>query len=256
MPHLHRCFFRLSRLTHSMAKNQRHVELVENLEAVRTAIKNANCPQEARLVAVSKYKPADDIKALYDAGHRHFGENYVQELVDKSEQLPKDIQWHFIGHLQSNKCKTVASIPNLFVVETVDSRKKADALNKACANIRANPLRVFVQVNTSGEESKSGVEPDGCVEVCKHIVSSCPQLALSGLMTIGAFDRDPEEENPDFKTLVNCKKQVEQALPGLALELSMGMSEDYIHALKAGSTNVRVGRTIFGARPPKKTAAT
>lgn len=179
--------------------------------------------QKARLVAVSKYKPAQDVMYAYEAGQRHFGENYVQELVEKSKQvgksrparrereifhsidlktqaqLPRDIQWHFIGHLQTNKCKTVAAIPNLYVVETIDSIKKADALDKAASALRSEPLRVFVQVNTSREEAKSGVAPEQCLNVCKHIVHHCPHLVLSGLMTIGMFGRDPDLENPDFK---------------------------------------------------------
>ncbi|KAI9493413.1 hypothetical protein BDB00DRAFT_872305 [Zychaea mexicana] len=233
---------------------QRRADIVENLTNVRNAMQNASSPQETRLVAVSKYKPAQDLLYAYEAGQRHFGENYVQELVDKSAQLPKDIQWHFIGHLQSNKAKTVVSIPNLYVVETVDNIKKANTLNKACDGLRPDPLRVYVQVNTSNEEAKSGVAPADCVKVCQHIIDSCPRLELSGLMTIGMFGRDPSEENPDFKCLAECKNQVEQALPGKTLELSMGMSEDYVQAMRAGSTNVRVGRTIFGERerPQKK----
>ncbi|CAO3669423.1 unnamed protein product [Rhizopus stolonifer] len=158
------------------------------------------------------------------------------KMVEKSHQLPKDIQWHFIGHLQSNKCKTVAAIPNLYVVETVDSSKKADSLNKACQSVgRKDPLRIFVQVNTSEEEVKSGVLPLVTVEVCKHILENCPQLKLFGLMTI-------------WHCLVDCKKRVENELNLKDLELSMGMSSDYMGALKLGATNVRVGTTIFGGR--------
>ncbi|KAL1931381.1 hypothetical protein VTP01DRAFT_9523 [Rhizomucor pusillus] len=234
-----------ARLLHKMADTRKQ-NIAENLRAVREAMQATQC--EARLVAVSKYKPAEDVMYAYETGQRHFGENYVQELVEKAEKLPRDIQWHFIGNLQSNKCKTVAAIPNLFVVETVDSIKKADTLNKACAAVRTEPLNVFVQVNTSREEAKSGVDPEQCVDVCKHIVESCPQLKLSGLMTIGMFGRDPNVENPDFKCLADCKEQVEKALGGRKLELSMGMSGDFVQALKAGSTNVRVGTTIFGER--------
>ncbi|KAG1142713.1 hypothetical protein G6F37_007343 [Rhizopus arrhizus] len=230
---------------------QRKEEIVENLTKVKNNMQDILDKQQrqACLVAVSKYKPAEDLMYAYEAGQRHFGENYVQELVDKSQKLPKDIQWHFIGHLQSNKCKTVAAIPNLFVVETVDSSKKADTLDKACKSVeRKDPLRVFVQVNTSEEEAKSGVSPAGTVQVCKHILEACPNLKLHGLMTIGMFGRDPSEENPDFKCLVECKKQVEKELDVKDLELSMGMSSDYVGALEMGATNVRVGTTIFGGR--------
>ncbi|KAG2224736.1 hypothetical protein INT45_009051 [Circinella minor] len=235
-------------------QQQRRADIIDNLKNVRTAMENAGTSQKTRLVAVSKYKPAQDLLYAYEDGQRHFGENYVQELVEKSAELPKDIQWHFIGHLQSNKAKAVIGIPNLYVVETVDSIKKANTINKACDGLRSDPLRVYVQVNTSNEEVKSGVAPADVVNVCKHIIESCPRLNLSGLMTIGMFGRDPNEENPDFKCLAACKKQVEEALPGREeLELSMGMSEDYVNAMRAGSTNVRVGRTIFGERPKKPT---
>ncbi|KAF7721149.1 hypothetical protein EC973_005356 [Apophysomyces ossiformis] len=231
----------------------RKTEIVQSLEEVRANIeKTLNGTREARLVAVSKYKPPEDLLYAYEAGQRHFGENYVQELIEKSEKLPRDIQWHFIGHLQSNKCKAVAAIPNLYAVETVDGVKKADALNKACKAVeRSDPLRVFVQVNTSDEEAKSGIDPAQCPEVCRHIIDACPALKLDGLMTIGMFGRDPSEENPDFQCLVDCKKQTEASIPDITLELSMGMSDDYTQALIAGSTNVRVGSKIFGARPKK-----
>ncbi|ORZ23554.1 hypothetical protein BCR42DRAFT_433214 [Absidia repens] len=236
-----------------MADQQRKLDLVQNIADVKAAMATVPHHEKARLVAVSKYKPAEDLMHVYETGQRHFGENYVQELVDKSAKLPSDIQWHFIGHLQSNKCKVVAAIPNLFAVETIDSIKKADTLNKACVSCeRKGTLNVFVQVNTSREDVKSGVLPENCTQVCQHIQDKCPQLKLNGLMTIGMFGRDPSETNPDFECLVDCKKKTEQEMPGLDLELSMGMSGDYLQALQAGSTNVRVGTTIFGARPKKE----
>lgn len=106
------------------------------------------------MVAVGKTKPADDLKTLYDAGQRHFGENYVQEIVDKAHLLPNDLQWHFIGHLQSNKCKLLLSgVPSLYMVETIDSIKLADKLNKLIKELRPDrKLNILVQVNTSDEE--------------------------------------------------------------------------------------------------------
>ncbi|KAI7864433.1 hypothetical protein BDF14DRAFT_1834898 [Spinellus fusiger] len=228
---------------------ERSLHVVENLQHVQSQVTVASNHRQVRLVAVSKYKPAEDLLAAYSVGQRHFGENYVQELVEKSKNLPGDIQWHFIGHLQSNKCKTVAAIPNLYAVETVDSIKKADALDKACVSVgRTEPLGVFVQINTSDEEAKSGTTPSDCPSVCQHIVDKCPQLRLQGLMTIGMFGRDTAEKNPDFECLVECKKKTQETLPGLCLELSMGMSDDFVQAIEAGSTNVRVGSKIFGTR--------
>ncbi|XP_077250929.1 uncharacterized protein LOC143890221 [Tasmannia lanceolata] len=207
-----------------------------------------------RVVGVSKTKPISLIQQVYDAGHRCFGENYVQEFIDKAPQLPGDIEWHFVGHLQTNKAKTLlAAVPNLDMVESVDNAKIANHLDRAVASIGRKPLKVLVQVNTSGEESKAGVEPSGCVELAKHVKLGCPNLVFSGLMTIGMPDYSSTPEN--FKTLSNCRMEVCKAL-GIAedqCELSMGMSGDFEKAIEMGSTNVRVGSTIFGAREyPKK----
>ncbi|KAI3419278.1 Pyridoxal phosphate homeostasis protein (PLP homeostasis protein) [Psidium guajava] len=202
-----------------------------------------------RVVAVSKTKPVAVIRQLYDAGHRCFGENYVQEIVDKAPQLPEDIQWHFIGNLQSNKVKPLLTgVPNLAVLESVDDEKIANRLNSFVASAGKNPLKVFIQVNTSGEESKSGVEPSGCVELAKHLSQNCSNLEFCGLMTIGNLDYTSTPEN--FKTLANCRSEVCKALeiPEEKCELSMGMSGDFEQAIEMGSTNVRIGSIIFGPR--------
>ncbi|KAI8474550.1 MAG: hypothetical protein J3K34DRAFT_366172 [Monoraphidium minutum] len=222
-------------------------DVAQRVEAAGAKAGHAKPP---RLVAVSKTKPAEAVKEAYDAGHRTFGENYVQELLDKAPQLPSDIQWHFIGHLQSNKVKSlVEGVPNLAMVETVDSAKLADRLDR-CAGAagRTTPLAVAVQVNTSGEESKHGVEPSEAVALAAHVATACPHLRLAGLMTIGMPDYSSRPEN--FECLSKCRSEVAAAL-GLDpndLELSMGMSGDYESAISMGSTNVRVGSTIFGAR--------
>ncbi len=221
-------------------------------------------------MAVSKLKPVNDILALHQAPtfHLHFGENYQQELLEKSKLLPSSIRWHFIGALQSNKCKPLAEqIPNLWCVESVDSEKKANQLEKGRAALVEkrkeeikDRLRVCVQVNTSGEEDKSGVEPGNALDLCKHIRNDCPHLQLQGLMTIGAIARSKattnETVNEDFVTLRETRDKVAEAL-GIAkeeLELSMGMSEDFEGAIAQGSDEVRVGSTIFGERPQKKDA--
>jgi len=206
-------------------------------------------PVMPRLVAVSKTKPAEAVQEAYEAGQRVFGENYVQEMLDKAPLLPKDIQWHFIGHLQSNKVKAIIEgVPNLTMIETVDSTKLADKLNKAVEAAKRDPLPVMVQVNTSGEESKYGVQPADCVPLAAHIVRKCSGLRLAGLMTIGQPDYSSRPEN--FTCLAQCREAVAKELgldPG-SLELSMGMSGDFEQAIEMGSTNVRVGSTIFGAR--------
>lgn len=200
-----------------------------------------------RLVAVSKTKPQQDILALYDAGFRHFGENYFQELVEKAEALPKDIHWHFIGHLQSQKAsKLIRDVPSLFMLESIDSEKLASKLNNACENAeREQLLNVLIQVDTSGEDTKSGVGPEELLPLVDFIQQQCPKLRLRGLMTIGA-----PNDMSCFEKLVDHRLQVAQHLgvEAESLELSMGMSGDFEEAIARGSTNVRVGSTIFGER--------
>uniref|UniRef100_A0A1B6LK24 Pyridoxal phosphate homeostasis protein n=1 Tax=Graphocephala atropunctata TaxID=36148 RepID=A0A1B6LK24_9HEMI len=226
----------------------------------------SNLPNiKPRLVAVSKTKPKELIFAAYNYGQRHFGENYVQELVDKSNdpevlEKCKDIKWHFIGNLQSNKIKKIVSVPGIFVVETVDTQKLATLLNNAWSKEEKpdkGKLNVMVQINTSGEEAKNGAEPSEAVPLAKHVVENCPSLHLMGLMTIGKFDHDlTKGPNPDFQVLIRCREDVCQALNKKPedLELSMGMSNDFEHAIEVGSTSVRVGSSIFGAREFKKPA--
>ncbi|KAL9246185.1 hypothetical protein vseg_019752 [Gypsophila vaccaria] len=211
-------------------------------------------PTRIRVVAVSKTKPISLIRQLYDAGHRSFGENYVQEFIDKAHQLPEDIEWHFIGHLQTNKVKSLlASVPHLDMIEGVDSAKLASQLDRAVSAIGRKPLKVLVQVNTSGETTKSGVEPPACLELVKHVKLGCPNLEFSGLMTIGMPDYTSTPEN--FSTLSSCRATVCKALDIAEdlCELSMGMSGDFEKAIEMGSTNVRIGSTIFGPRDyPKR----
>ncbi|KAI8872280.1 hypothetical protein GQ42DRAFT_161429 [Ramicandelaber brevisporus] len=239
----------------------------DSLAAIQARVTAHSAAPATRLVAVSKTKPAAAILAAYNAGHRHFGENYVQELVQKSSELPRDISWHFIGKLQGNKCKALAAIPNLWAVETIDSEKRArqmdDALQASRSVESATPLssqlNVFIQVNTSGEESKGGVgdlSSDSVCQLARFIHTECSHLKLRGLMTIGAPDSDQEYStdgvhNPDFVALVKLRKDVAKSLDLESehdLELSMGMSGDFEHALDLGATNVRVGSSIFGAR--------
>ncbi|CAL4066553.1 unnamed protein product, partial [Meganyctiphanes norvegica] len=218
------------------------------------------CP-EPRLVAVSKTKPKELLIDAYKVGLRHFGENYVQELVEKGhdEQMLADcpdIKYHMIGHLQSNKVNKVVGVPNLWVIETVDSEKLANTIDKAAGKLRPDKkLKVFVQVNTSAEENKSGVHPDEVNTLVSHVLNKCPNLEFMGIMTIGAFDHDlTKGPNPDFQTLLKCRAAVceAQCMEPKDVEISMGMSNDFEHAIEIGSTNVRVGSTIFGARNYKK----
>ncbi|KAF8855635.1 hypothetical protein BDZ45DRAFT_715658 [Acephala macrosclerotiorum] len=241
----------------------RAASLSSAVKAVQQKISGAAGGRNVRLVAVSKLKPASDIQALYNEGQRHFGENYAQELMEKAAILPKDIKWHFIGGLQSNKAKPLtSSIPNLFLVSSVDSSKKATQLSKGRSEIaNSEPLNIHIQINTSGEESKSGVKPGKeASELAKHVLSSCPHLNLAGLMTIGAIARSQAakegEENEDFRCLVEERNRLQEELKhelgDRKLELSMGMSDDFEAAIGMGSDEVRVGSTIFGERPKRE----
>eukprot|EP00054_Salpingoeca_dolichothecata_P016387 m.96031 g.96031 ORF g.96031 m.96031 type:complete len:277 (-) comp21959_c1_seq1:158-988(-) len=235
------------------------------LGVVRQRVKAAASKAQAkglsnsvRLVAVSKTKPLSLLLEAYKHGQRVFGENYVQELVDKAShpELPSDLTFHFIGHLQSNKANAVAALPNVTMVETVDKIKLANQLDKAVAKTqREKPLQVMVQINTSEEENKHGASPAEAADVVAHIQKECKNLEFVGVMTIGQLGRvvGPGEENPDFKKLVLCRQQIceKLSLDPANVELSMGMSGDFEHAIELGSTNVRVGSTIFGAREKK-----
>ncbi|OWB58771.1 hypothetical protein B5S28_g4848 [[Candida] boidinii] len=228
---------------------ERAEELISNANTISESVKSLS-NGEARLVCVSKLKPASDIQALYDVGYRHFGENYVQELIEKSQVLPKDIQWHFIGGLQTNKCKELAKhIDNLYAVETIDTEKKAKKLNDVRATEDKPIVNIYIQVNTSGEEQKSGVNPEDVENLCKIIINECPKLNLEGLMTIGSiYQSFSSDENQDFKKLVELKSKLDEIFK-LNLKLSMGMSSDFAEAIRQGSTSVRVGSNIFGSRP-------
>ncbi|PGH02368.1 YggS family pyridoxal phosphate enzyme [Blastomyces parvus] len=268
--------------TNESEMSLRATTLITNLSAVtaRIAAASAKAPQQqnrpkrpVRLLAVSKIKPASDVQILHEHNPTlHFGENYFQELLEKSKALSPEVRWHFIGGLQSNKCVSLArDVPGLFAVESVDTEKKANLLNRGWgerlaaagnADDAENRLRVYVQVNTSGESNKSGVEPAEAARLCRHIRDNCPRLKLVGLMTIGALARSQattlENENEDFLCLRETRDKIEQELglsggdgEGERLELSMGMTQDYEGAIAMGSDQVRVGAEIFGSRPPK-----
>lgn len=235
---------------------ERQQELVGNVSLIEKHI-NEVCKEVGKetkgvtLVCVSKLKPASDIQALYDKGYRHFGENYVQELIEKVGVLPNDIKWHFIGGLQSNKCKDLAKISNLYVIETIDSIKKARKLNEARKSLGLDKIGICIQVNTSNEEQKSGCNPGNeLIELIQFVLKECELIELKGLMTIGSYGVSVSDgENPEFKTLSDLKEKVEKEFELKNLMLSMGMSSDYAQAIRQGGNSVRVGSSIFGSRP-------
>jgi PLP dependent protein len=196
------------------------------------------------LVAVSKTKPAADVQALYNAGQRHFGENYVQELVDKQAQLPKDINWHFIGHLQSNKVKYIA--PFVYLVHGVDSIKLLREINKQGKKINRR-INCLLQVHIAQEETKFGMDAN---EVKQAIQEKMEFASVCGLMGMASFSNDEALVRNEFNGLKKLFDEVKSLSPepDLFKVLSMGMSGDYKIAVEAGSTMVRIGSMLFGAR--------
>jgi pyridoxal phosphate enzyme (YggS family) len=203
---------------------------------------------DTTLVAVSKTKPVADIQSLYDLGQRDFGENYVQELVDKQAQLPADIRWHFIGHLQSNKAKYIASFVHL--IHGVDSLKLLKEINKQAAK-HNRVIDVLLQVHIAKEETKFGLDATELDQLLN--APELPELTnirIAGLMGMASFSDDVELVRSEFKSLKALfdehKKQ--STVNRQLLTLSMGMSGDYQIAIKEGSNMVRIGSLLFGAR--------
>jgi len=195
------------------------------------------------LVAVSKTKPVEDIKALYDAGQKDFGENYVQELVDKQAVLPNDIRWHFIGHLQSNKVKYIA--PFVHLIHGVDSLKLLKEIDKQAAK-NNRIIDCLLQVHIATEETKFGMDEQELKDTIEQL-SSFPNVRVRGLMGMASFTDDQEKVRSEFISLHNIFKQSVMNHQPSAI-LSMGMSGDYTIAIEEGSTMVRIGSLLFGAR--------
>lgn len=225
--------------------------LKENLADVEAKIVKA-CENSGRqrddvtLIAVSKTKPVETLKEAYDLGVRVFGENKVQELTDKYEALPKDIQWHMIGHLQRNKVKYI--IDKVALIHSVDSIRLAETIEKEAAkhNITAN---ILIEVNVAKEESKFGLMPEELDELIDKI-KDFNHIQVKGLMTIAPFVENPETNREIFRSLRKLSvdisnKNVDNVNVSI---LSMGMTNDYEVAVEEGATMVRVGTGIFGAR--------
>src|SRR5436189_3213273 len=198
------------------------------------------------LVAVSKTKPVEDIFELYQLGQRDFGENYVQELLTKYEQLPKDIRWHFIGHLQSNKIKYIA--PFIHLIHGIDSLKLLKGAGKQAQKF-SREIHVLLQVYIAQEESKFGLDETELNEVIKHS-DELTAITIDGLMGMASFTENQEQVRREFTTLKQLFDRCKQLQrSNLKLQtLSMGMSGDYKIAMAAGSNMVRIGSLLFGTR--------
>lgn len=202
--------------------------------------------EDVTLIAVSKTHPASDIEELYNHGVRHFGENKVQELVDKYDELPKDIKWHLIGHLQTNKVKYI--VDKVYLIHSVDSVKLAEQIDKEAAK-KGVKVDILVQVNVANEETKFGLDSAETISMIENI-SKFSHINIKGLMTIAPFVEDGEENRKYFNDLKQLSVDIKRKnIDNVSMDfLSMGMSGDYQVAIEEGATFVRVGTSIFGMR--------
>lgn len=225
-----------------VAENYRYV-----LKKVEEAcVRSGRDSKDVTLIAVSKTKPIEMIEEAMEAGARVFGENKVQELCDKYEQLPKDLHWHLIGHLQRNKVKYIVDKAEL--IHSVDSLKLAEEISKEALkkNVEVN---ILIEVNVADEESKFGVSVEETLALVEEI-AKLPGIHIQGLMTIAPYTTDPEENRPVFRTLKKLAVDIKKKnIDNVCMDvLSMGMTGDYQVAVEEGATLVRVGTGIFGER--------
>ena len=225
--------------------------LKENLKQVRdnihSACRAADRPiEDVTLIAVSKTKPVSLLEEAYEEGCRHFGENKVQELLDKYEVMPKDIKWHMIGHLQRNKVKYI--VDKVYLIHSVDSLKLAQEISKEALKKNVT-VSVLIEVNVAEEESKFGVKISETEELIKNI-AKLPGICIKGLMTIAPYVENQEENRIHFAKLRQLAVDIMQEnIDNVKVDvLSMGMTGDYPVAIEEGATHVRVGTGIFGGR--------
>ncbi len=231
--------------------------LNEILEVVRGKIAAAcrragRSPDDVEIVAVTKTHGAEVVQEAWEAGLAIVGENKVQEAAWKKPASVSGPSWHLIGHLQSNKVRHALELFDF--IHSVDSVKLADRINLIADEIGATP-QILLEVNVSGEKSKSGMKPEEVRPAIEHIMSECPRITLEGFMTMAPFSDDPEDARPYFRRLREMRDSLEKEL-GVGLpRLSMGMSGDYEVAVEEGATWVRLGTVLFGERPKAKRTA-
>ncbi|MDE3068734.1 MAG: YggS family pyridoxal phosphate-dependent enzyme [Verrucomicrobiota bacterium] len=226
------------------------MSLAENLEKIQQRI-GAACdragrgPDSVMLVAVSKTRPPETIRAAADCGQLLFGENKIQEAKAKIPLCPGKARWHFIGHLQSNKCRDAVALFEM--IQSVDSLALALQLAERCEQA-AKTMPVLLEVNVAGEASKFGYRPEQLLAELKEL-NSLPRLEIQGLMTVPPFVSRAERARPHFRRLRELKTRCEDLLGAPLPHLSMGMSADFETAIEEGATMVRIGTALFGARP-------
>ena len=230
--------------------------LKENLAEVQSRVEQA-CKRAGRdvaevtLIAVSKTKPVTDLQEIYNAGVRDFGENKVQEMCDKMEKMPKDINWHMIGHLQRNKVKYI--VGNVALIHSVDSYRLAEEINIQ-AKKKGTVVPILVEVNIADETTKFGVSKEDAMELVRQI-ASLDALSIKGLMTIAPYVVDPEENRAYFRKIKELSVDIDnQNIDNVSMDiLSMGMTGDFEVAIEEGATMVRIGTGIFGKRDYQNT---
>lgn len=225
--------------------------LVEVKENIRIACeKSGRTPEEVTLIAVSKTKPISMIEEAYRDGNRDFGENKVQEILDKYPVLPADIRWHMIGHLQRNKVKYI--IDKVYLIHSVDSLRLAEEISSQAVKKQVD-VNILVEINIAQEESKFGISRIEALQLVEDI-AKLPHIYIKGLMTVAPFVENPEENREYFQQIKKLsvdimKKNIDNVNMSV---LSMGMTGDYMVAIEEGATMVRVGTGIFGERTYSK----
>ena len=234
-----------------MEETIQSMELAQNYKTVKENVTKAceqagRSEQEVTLLAVSKTKPVDMLMDVYRAGARDFGENKVQELVDKIPQMPSDVRWHMIGHLQRNKVKYI--VDKVYLIHSVDSLRLAEEISREAVKKQVE-VNILIEVNAAGEESKFGVSVEETLPLIEEI-AKLPAIHVEGLMTIAPYVDDPEETRPVFRKLKELSVDIAaKNINNVNMSvLSMGMTNDYQVAVEEGATMVRVGTGIFGER--------
>ena len=225
--------------------------LKENFQSVEARIQAAcdragRSRKEVTLIAVSKTKPVEMLQTIYDAGSRDFGENKVQEMCDKIEQLPTDIRWHMIGHLQTNKVKYI--VRRVSLIHSVDSLHLAQEIEKQAAKLDVI-VPILIEVNIAEEESKFGIHKEETISLVRE-VATLPHIRIQGLMTIAPYVENPEDNRAYFRGIKQLSVDIaRENIDNVSMDcLSMGMTGDYEVAIEEGATMVRVGTGIFGER--------
>lgn len=220
------------------------MSIAANIEKIKQELS-----QNIKLIAVSKTKPVETLMEAYHAGQKIFGENKVQELVSKYEQMPKDIEWHMIGHLQSNKVKYI--IPFVYLIHSVDSKNLLSEINKQASKVN-KVQKVLLQISIANEETKFGLEKEEAISlIISYLQNEFTNIEILGLMGMATFTNDTKQIEVEFEHLKNIFDEIKKnylSHQASFSQISMGMSSDYKIAIAKGSTMIRVGSSIFGER--------